>query len=253
MRLVERAQGFDRSWSFGQDGVEVRALLFMPPSAASALWQAAGDLGFAASGQAEFEAALPGADAIGLTLARGGSLRLYLQYWDLMAARVAAGDLSPGPLYLGIKRFADGGARRDVYHCLPMAPEVEYRPEIAAAMARFGAEPEATAALLARLTPETCIWTRTEAPGRRSWLATVRRAGLGGADLARALLPVAARPGVADLLAALGRGASLHIAGGHDARKGDFISFYVEAERPEVESCLRSLGAALTGRVQGRA
>ena len=233
-RLVTLAEGFDRSWSFSEAGVEERALFFLPLAAAPTLREVAQGLGFEAPGLAEFDAALPGADAIGFTIAERGSLRLYLQYWDAMAARVAAGDLSPGPLYLGIKQFEDGRARRDVYHCLPLAPQEEYRPEIEAALIGFGADAQAVAGLLGRLSPEACIWTRTQNAGRTSWLATLRRADIPSQLLIEALSPIADRAGVGDVIAALRRGAPLHIAGGTDAGKGQFLTFYVESDASEM-------------------
>lgn len=232
-QLSDLAEGFDRSWSFSANGFEERALFFLPATHAAheALIATATALNFAPAGLADFNAALPDADAIGLALSRSGSVRLYLQYWDVMTRRIKAGDVNPAPLYLGIKRFAGGAARRDTYYCLPLAPESEYRPEMEAALLNFGAEAKAVTQLLDQLSPETCIWTRTQGADRTSWLATVRRAGLPSPDVANALRPVSARPGVQAVIDALESGSLLHIAGGEDSQKGAFLTFYVETDR----------------------
>lgn len=242
--LLPLAEGFDRSWSFSAAGVEARALFFLPPTrpALTGLLAAAEGLDMSEATIAGFRAALPGADALGLTLSQGRSVRLYLQYWERMVQRVLAGDLAPAPLYLGFKQFPDGTARTDVYHCLPMAPEAEYRPVLEAALTGFGCAPEAVARLLEPLTPDRCIWTRTEGVGRASWLATLRRSEIPAGDLAAALAPVADRAGVPELLAALEDGAPLHIAGGEDGRKGAFLTFYVETGARAMTHFLDRLG-----------
>ncbi len=242
-QLADLAEGFDRSWSFSVDGVEERALFFLPASrdALEALVFAANALGFDAAGVDEYRTALPGADAIGLTVSRNGSLRLYAQYWQQLAAQVSRGDLTPAPLYLGIKRYAGGGARRDTYFCLPLAPESEYRPELEMGLAAFGAQPRAVKRLLDALTPETCIWTRTQGVGRSSWLATVRRANLAAEDVIEALAPVANRVGVPSVIDALGQGDLLHIAGGDDSIKGRFLTFYVETDRAGMTDFLNGM------------
>ena len=241
--LCSLAQGFDLSWSFSAQGVEKRALFFLPATstAQSALTVAAGLLGFDDLGLQEFAEATTGADALGMTLSHNGSVRLYLQYWDALAAQVDQGDLTPAPLYLGLKRLAGGRARRDVYFCLPMAPESEYRPELETALLTFGAAEVPVANLLDQLTPETCIWTRTQGAGRQSWLATVRRAQIQSQDVIDALAPIANRDGVDHVIAALRKGALLHIAGGQDEIKGSFLTFYVETDQSGMQAFLQDL------------
>lgn len=244
-RLISLAQGFDRSWSFSAQDMEERALFFMPATqpAQQALETAAATLGFETAGLQDFQHATAGADALGLTLSKNGSVRLYTQYWDALAAQVQQGDLTPAPLYLGLKRLAGGRARRDVYYCLPMAPQTEYRPQIETALLAFGAAAGPVHRLLDQLTPETCIWTRTQGAGRQSWLATVRRAQIAAQDVIDALAPVATRAGVPEVIAALRKGALLHIAGGQDDIKGTFLTFYVETDQTGLREFLQKFPA----------
>lgn len=248
--LFDLAHGYDLSWSFGlragRWSVERRALFFLPPGAETlaALIPAARALGMDEAALARFRLAMPGADALGLTVAEGGaSVRLYLQWWDQMAARVAAGDTGPGLLYLGIKKLAGGVPRDDRYICLPLAPRAEYEPELAAGLTEFGISADDTAALLSPLSPERILWTRSQGAGRDAWLVTLRDAPLPQDRLIAALraLPPS-RPGRDALCAALERGALLHIAGGHDTTKGRFITLYVETDAAGMTDFLTNAG-----------
>lgn len=243
-RLLDLSQGFDRSWSFGANGVERRALFFLPPTndALSVMIDTAKSLGFDSGIADEIKNVAAGADAIGMAISENGSVRLYAQYWDLMAARVEAGDLSPTPLYLGLKQYPDGSNRRDVYFCLPLAPTDEYIPVISEAMTTFGCDADAVSRLLGPLTPELCIWTRTQGEGRSSWLATVRRAEMDSQDMHDALCPISNRTGISEVRAALEVGQLLHIAGGTDSNKGDFLTLYVETDRDGMQKFLSSAG-----------
>ena len=236
VELADLAVGFDRSWSFAARGLDRRALFFLPASAEAqdALLHTAGLLGFDAAGLDAFRDALPGADAIGMTLSQGGSVRLYLQYWQQMGARVVAGDLSPGPLYLGIKRWPGGGGRSDSYVCTPLAPAGDWSPVLTGALQNFGCDPAAVTRFLAPLTAENGIWTRVENTERRSWLMSMHRAEPDPKALIAALAPVATREGVREVIAALVAGAPLHLAGGIDANKAEFFSMYVECDRAEM-------------------
>lgn len=240
--LLRRAMAFDRSWTFAEDGgVDRRTLFFhaASPADAALLQRAALALGLDAEAVALWRAHLPGSDALGLTVnAAGSSVRLYTQHWQALAARVEAGDLSPFPLYRGFKRLAGGLRRDDVYHCLPLAPRAEFWPEIATALANFGLPVARMETIFAPLTPEACIWTRTAGAGRRSWLATLRRADLDQAALADALDALPPRPGLAEVTASLRNARLLHLAGGEDATKGRFLTFYTEATAAEVADFL---------------
>ena len=226
--------------------VERRALFFLPPGEASvaALIPAARALGMDEGALARFRLALPGADALGLTLSAGGaSVRLYLQWWDQMAARVAAGDTGPGLLYLGVKKLAGGVQRDDRYICLPLAPRAEYEPELAGALGDFGLAAADIAPLLAPLSPETIIWTRSQGGGRDAWLATLRDAPMPVDHLIRALRAMPQpRPDLEGLTDALAKGPILHIAGGQDATKGRFVTFYVETDAHGMAAFLRKAG-----------
>lgn len=231
--LADLAVGFDQSWSFGTTEVDRRALFFLPPTpeAQAALLAAATALGFDEPALARFHEFAPGCDAIGMALSQSGSVRLYLQYWNRVVARVLTGDLTPAPLYTGIKRWPGGEGREDSYICHPLAPEPEWHPKMAAAMAAFGCAASEVDQFLAPLTPENAIWTTIQNPQRQSWLMSLHRAEPDAATLIRALEPVAQREGVSEIIAALHEGSPLHLAGGDDGRKGQFLSLYVECDR----------------------
>ena len=242
-RLTEAADAVERSWSLSQGGVERRALAFFDATDAAVglLSDAAEVLGVPQTLIAAWQRALPGADAIGLALRDDlKSVRLYTQYWDTVVARVRAGQEGPCPLYAGFKALPDGSARIDSYICLPNAPRAEFMPEIDSALTAFGANPEALDAVFRPLTPEACIFTRTRAPHRDSWLATLRRAELSPASMATALSGVT--DGLTDepeIAQAVRSRRLLHLAGGEDAVKGRFLTLYTETDPADLADFIR--------------
>lgn len=241
-RLAARADAVERSWSITETGTERRVLFFF-----AATETAIGAVTSAARGldlpQALIEAwtdALPAADAIGLAVRDDlASVRLYTQYWDVLARRVRAGRTEPAPLYAGFKALPDGSTRIDTYICWPGAPREEYTPEIEDALVSRGVVPEAASRAFAPLTEERCIFTRTKDAGRDSWLATVRRAALSRADVAAALAPALSdAEGGAEIAAVAEKHDMVHIAGGADPLKGRFLTLYFEAGPEEVEAAL---------------
>lgn len=232
--LAASCDACERSWSIHRDGVEERVLFFFDhqPGRAMMLARAAVAMGFPADLLAGWSQALPGADAIGLAVSRDlTSLRLYVQYWEALRERAAAGDFSPAPLYLGFKALGAGQLRTDAYICLPAAPRTLFLPPLRDALLDFGADADATDAALAPLTDTNAIHTEIMSQTRRSWLTTVRRAPLDPALVARALSPVADRAGATGLAAALAGGADLvHLAGGEDEVKGRFLTVYLDSD-----------------------
>lgn len=238
-RLTELARDCDsceKSWSLHGGGCDERVLLFFDnrDGAARDLAQVAIELGFPPHLLAQWSAALPAADAIGIAVHSDlGSVRLYVQYWDLLIARIMAENYQPQPLYIGFKSLPDTSLRKDVYICQPAAPREIFWPPIAALLQDAGLQPETCAAAFAPLTAETCIYTETGADARQSWLATVRRADLDSAALAAAFAPLA--PRLPALVGGLQAGRALvHLAGGTDGSKGRFASFYLESDADEV-------------------
>ena len=231
--LAAGADAAERSWSISSGRVEERVLFFFDAAAGrpAALAETAQALGMPRGLIAAWRAALPGADAVMIALRRDlRSVRLYTQYWDALAARVRAGERAPFPLYAGFKALPDGTVRRDVYHCLPMAPPEVFMPEIDAMAEGLGLDPAMTRASFASLGAHNTILTATESAERRSWLLTVRRADLETAAVARLLAPLEARPEARPVVAEAAARRLMHLAGGRDSSKGAFATFYFEAD-----------------------
>ncbi|QXT39468.1 hypothetical protein [Gymnodinialimonas ceratoperidinii] len=243
-RLAHSADACERSWSMTAQGTEARVLFFFETSveASKMIASAALSLGLPEGLLSTWSRALPGADAIGLALrGDGASVRVYTQYWEVLAARVDAGNLTPFPLYRGFKSLPSGVVRRDDYHCQPVAPKAAFWPPMAESFARFGLDPVAAEDVFADLTAETAICTRTMAAERSSWLTTVRRAELDRASLARWAAPLAERPMGDEIVEALRTRDLVHLAGGRDSEKGDFLTVYVESTPEQVLGALERL------------
>lgn len=240
--LARDADACERSWSLTATETEERALFFFDAStdAAQKLAEAAVQLGLGKSLLEEWSKVLPGADAIGLALRRDRrSVRLYTQYWTQLVARAEAGDSRPYPLYRGFKALPDGSSRRDDYLCFPALARDGFWPPMAQAFAAHGLCVDSAAEVFADLQAESAIFTATEGAGRRSWLTTVRRAKIDRAALARWLAPLAARPGAAAIIDAAQTSDLVHVAGGEDSVKGDFLTFYFESDPETVIARLR--------------
>ncbi|MBI1417663.1 MAG: hypothetical protein GC146_10615 [Limimaricola sp.] len=231
--LMPLADSFDRSWSIlGSGEAEERFLLFFdqPDQRVEAVADAAAMLGLPEDAIARWRAGLSGADAIGIAVNRGlTSIRLYLQYWDLLVNRVEAGNLDDFVLYRGIKGLPGGGLRDDQYVCTPIAPHSTFWPPLEHSMTGVGLPAPALAAALADLDAETCIFTRTRNAARSSWLATVRRAELDRGAWLEALAGLPDRDWATDLRRHAETADLLHLAGGRDSAKGAFATIYFTA------------------------
>lgn len=235
-RLAHEADSCERSWSIHDGRCEERCLFFFDnePDRAVMLAETAVALGFPRDALMAWSRTLPGADAVGLAVSRDlASIRLYVQYWEAIRSRVIQGEMSPAPLYVGVKALRSGRVRHDVYVCLPAAPRDLFWPRIEQALVRLGCNDAAVQPIFNGLTAATCIYTETASVERRSWLATVRRADIDPRDLAACLPRTSALSEVTDTLTS---GAPLvHIAGGTDSAKGDFVTLYTEADAKQVE------------------
>ena len=203
---------------------------------AQELAEAAEALGLPNSLLSAWAKALPGADAIGLAVRTDlTSVRLYTQYWDLQVARLEAGKSDLIPLYRGFKALPGGSVRQDDYICLPAAPRSLFWPDMSQALAGIGLDTEAVETAFAPLDAESCIYTRTAAPDRNSWLATVRRADLDRHAVAQALAPLAT--GAARPVAKAAQAHDLvHVAGGSDDVKGGFTTFYFQVDPDHISA-----------------
>lgn len=235
--LARSADACEASWSFTEIGTEERVLFFFEATVAAAglVARAAQTLEVRPELIRAWSAALPGADAIGLALrCDGRSVRLYTQYWEIVAARAREGRRDPWPLYRGFKSLPDGVTRHDDYLCLPVAPREVFWPLMAQGFDHAGLDDTLGQEVFAGLDAENAIFTVTEEVGRQSWLTTVRRAGIDRKAVSRWLQPLADRPGGAAVVAASRSHDLVHLAGGEDAVKGRFVTVYLESTPAEV-------------------
>ena len=241
--LIESADSFDRSWSISAEGkAEERFLLFFDrvDGRSQKMAALAAQMGMSHTALAQWRLSLSGADAMGLALnAQKSTVRLYSQYWDQLASRVAGGNLAPYPVYRGIKSLPDGGMRDDSYLCQPMAPRSEFWPLIETALAELGLPKADVAMAFADLDDDNCIFTRTGAANRQSWLATVRRAQIDKAAWHRALTALPDTPWAAALRDHALKHDLLHLAAGRDNSKGEFVSLYFTADAEQLLAVLR--------------
>ena len=240
-RLLQAADGCERSFSVPEGRVEDRVLFFLDHGAPGAelLREAAGELGLPAPLLAAWEKARPGADAIGLALRTdGASVRLYTQYWEVLAARLRQGDPGEMPLYAGFKALPDGSHRIDRYIAQPLAPREVFMPRLRDALRGLGLDPLAIEKALRPLTAESCIYTRTEAPDRSSWLATLRRADLEPGSVTAMLAQLTEEPRFSEIAACATQAPLIHVAGGEDSVKGPFTTLYFEITPEEARIAL---------------
>ncbi|WP_341863905.1 hypothetical protein [Gymnodinialimonas sp. 57CJ19] len=239
--LAHNADACEKSWSITENGIEERVLFFFETSvqAAEMIATAAVDLGLPKTLLSAWSSALPGADAIGLALrCDRTSVRVYTQYWEVLAARVDAGNLQPFPLYKGFKLLPSGKVRTDDYYCRPVAPKADFWPFMAQTFEAFGLDSAQADVAFADLDAETAICTRTLGAERSSWLTTVRRAQMDRAKLADWAAPLAAREGGQAIVEALAQNDLVHLAGGTDTQKGPFLTIYLESSPSDVLAAL---------------
>jgi len=240
--MAQTADACERSWSLGAHETEERVLFFCETSvkAAEQIARAAQSLGITDSLLADWSTAIPGADAIGLALrCDRQSVRLYTQYWTMIGAHVKRGNRSPFPLYRGFKSLPGGVVRSDDYLAIPMAPPEVFWPRMAEGFAAFDLDTEQAQDVFRDLDAGNAIFTVTSGEGRKSWLTTVRRADIDRAEVADWLAPLAARPLGDDIITAARTTDLVHVAGGQDAVKGDFLTFYFESDPESVLARLR--------------
>lgn len=239
--LIKAADSMERSWSISTSGpqagqAEERFLLFFDEIDArgAMIADAALALGVTADLVARWQSRFGGADAMGIAFnIAGSSVRLYLQYWDQVVARVQGGDVTPQPLYLGLKSLPGGHLREDVYLCHPMAPRSTFMPPLTQALAQIGLGQ--LGHVFDPLDADDCIFTTIADSGRMSFLATVRRAALDRGRVADLLDNLPAASWTQAVKDQSRRRDLLHIAGGQDPLKGDFTTLYFSSSPQDID------------------
>ena len=239
--LINQADGFDLSWSITQDTlVEERCLMFldMNPTSIRAIERTAQLLGMSNSAISQWRNLLLGCDAVGLGLSKSlNSVRLYAQFWDQQVERVLSENLEPFALYLGVKSLPDGSLRQDTYLCAPLLPKINYWSKVEKACSEFSVDCDEFEKALNGLNDENGVWTEIEGAGRNSWLLTVRKSEPEPVKISHALCGF--KDTTPAMVAFSENAPMLHIAAGEDPVKGNFISFYFEAEAGDIAHFLQ--------------
>lgn len=207
MELVPSGDAFDLSWSQHESGLESRCLCGWECDHApiDALARLALDWGMDAGLVAQWRKASQNAD-VGITINRDlTSLRLYTHRWP------SASEADIGAVvYRGYKCLPDGGVRVDEYI---YRGDLREPSNLALALSHSG-QTQVIKALVQNTPPDIpLLMTTTHNTQRLSWLATFRHARLDAGLITSDLqgYPLA------------------HLAGGHDATKGEFDSFYISS------------------------
>jgi hypothetical protein len=222
-QLVKTAAAFDLSWSLTDQMDEQRALLgwWADQAPFDELQKAALNWGMSAAMVARWIADGQKADGVGITLNLDmSSLRLYTH-----SRSGTAPEKRGETAYRGYKSLADGSVRIDDYkNCGDLR-----EPKNLAFARANSQQPQWLDTVLAGAPDDVpLMFVRIKNSGRNSWLATVRHA---------------------DLDAGLFAGPDyngrklLHLAGGADATKGAFDSFYIASTPNEVSSFIHKANA----------
>ena len=235
--LIDLADGFDRSWTFGAHLQDERFLLFFDGlDSIETVASSAVELGFPEQAIVQWKAHLKGADAIGLSANKSlTAVRLYAQYWEVQIARIQQGNMAAFPLYRGWKKTVEGELRKDEYICTPMASGGVYLPLIEDLSKSLGFSAEVLEDIKSGLPSHAVIFAEISNPKRKSWLATVRKAGLPPALIKTWVTTAQNKDGIGDLIDHAGHHPILHLAGGEDLEKGKFHSIYFEAEAEDIK------------------
>lgn len=226
-KLLKRADAFDLSWSSTEQGVERRALIgwLIGNAPHDELVQLSLQWGMPAPMVNRWREGAREAEGVGLTInADLTSLRLYTHRWK----GVAPDDFG-AVVYTGYKCLADGAVRVDEYKNFGDLRQ----PENSRYAMENSAHPERVERVL-QSSPDNVplIYAQIENSGRRSWLVTVRHAKINagaviGKDYQGSKL--------------------LHLAGGIDATKGAFDTFYVGTSPQDVFEFLNRVNVHAVG------
>ncbi len=225
-QLLKNADAFDLSWSLTEGGVERRALVGWLSDHApyDELAQIALDWGMNAPMVNRWRESASESEGVGLTVnAALSSFRLYTHRWK----GIVPNDYG-AVVYTGYKCLPDGTVRVDEYQNYGDLREAD---NVSYAMAHT-ARPEWVERVIALAPKEVpLMFTRIANSGRQSWLVTVRHAKLDAGII-------------------IGKEHTglklLHLAGGIDAAKGAFDTFYLGSSPTGVAWFL---GSASAGRL----
>lgn len=208
--LAKSADTFDISYSVTEQGTEERMLVGWNAANASLLnlSKVASDWGFSQQMLTRWLDDANDSDIVGITVNKAlTSFRLYTHHWN----RTKPSDVG-AIIYRGYKALADGSSRIDDYTYLGDLRESE-NFEFAINNSRH---PEWLSYVVDKAPNNLpLVYSRIVNTGRSSWLATVKNAEIDAGDVISESL----------------RGRKLlHLAGGMDATKGGFDTFYLSAD-----------------------
>lgn len=217
-RLVDLADVFDRSFSYSASGVEHRALIgwYVKNAQMDILSNMFCDWGFPRPMIAQWLSDSTNAEGVGVAFNQDlTSVRLYTHRWMW----VDLDDIG-APVYKGYKFLKGGSLRLDEYlnyGDLRSGDNLAYAQSL-------NSRPEWLDRLIKWVGPDIpLLFTRTFNTARKSWLVTARYAQLdAGLIVGEAF-----------------RGRKLlHLAGGVDSSKGDFVTVYVSSKPSEIKEMI---------------
>lgn len=217
--LCLTADVFDRSFSFTDRGIESRALMgwYSQNASLPTLSKFALEWGVNPKLVESWKALASQSDGVGITYnANLTSLRLYTHDWN----RVRPSEIGK-PVYTGFKSLQDGSLRIDEYLNYGDLRETSNFDYASNRCTR----PEWLERVVSMSPVDVpLIFTRTENSSRQSWLVTVRHANLDAGDIVGYEFK---------------GNKLLHLAGGVDAVKGEFLTFYLSSSPNQVLSLLK--------------
>lgn len=215
-RLLDLADVYDQSFSFGASGTEHRALLgwYTPNAPIDILANMFMDWGVPAPFVQQWRLNTPDTEGVGIAVNQDlTSIRLYTHKWSTLTL-----EDTGVPVYKGFKLLQDNTLRLDEYINFGDLRSHDNMAH-AQSLAQHPQWVERLDQHAARDTP--LLFTRTTNTGRQSWLVTARYADLNADAIAG--------PSFAGHKL-------LHIAGGIDAIKGTFSTLYIQTDRAEVQN-----------------
>jgi hypothetical protein len=252
VRALNVGFGFEKSFKLSANSLlDERVILGVRTSLAEplALVKICREIGMPEAHLAQFEARLPESNTVGFGFegnARGGSFKVYLEFWDRLRERIRHDprNVAPALLFLGFKWDARGAGPGTVarYTCYPRLSVrgIERRlaalyrddsPSLAAARETL----QLAAARIAREDSFVYVEAEEEGNPRRSFDLNLYKAGLRVADLRLPLSRLCANYSIAKApFESLLEGCSArpfgHLSGGLGREGEDFLTVYYEIE-----------------------
>lgn len=236
--LLSQVAEADISYSFHAKGVEERLTLYFEllPHVIDRLAAISRLYFMPEAAIEEWRSDLEQADLIGVTVNRqNNSFRLYSQSLEQHRPKLNAGDLGPFEIYQGYKSLGQGAFRHDRYICTPLAQPSHYEPQIRQSFRAFHLNADA---LLHQISPPHIIWAEIHDAGRISWLATLHYSNIPKALSEKTFAPLSRHD--QNFAKAAAERELMHMAGGNDPLKGNFLTLYFSAEEPLLSEFLRA-------------